>query len=66
MESKLVEAQAENTELRTQLQESQDDLQIVQRNYATLSGQVMSLEKQLKEIEEKLPLSLRLLLQKSQ
>ena len=53
MERELTKAKAENTELWTQLQEFQNDLQTLQRNYATLSGQVMSLWKQLKEAEEK-------------
>ena len=53
MERELAKAKVENTELWTQLQEFQNDLQTVQRNYATLTGQVMSLWKQLKEAEEK-------------
>ena len=59
VESKLAKAKAENMVLQTHLRESQNDLQIVKRNYATLSGQVMSIEKKLKEAEEKLCTTLK-------
>ena len=58
MKGELAKAKDENTELWIQLQGSQDDLQTVERNSATLSGQVMSLEKQLKKAEEKLHIAL--------
>ena len=54
VEGELAKAKAENTELWTQLKGPQDDLQTVQRNSVTLNGQVISLEKQQKEAEEKL------------
>ena len=44
----------EKAELQQKLQESQDDLQIIQRNYATISGKVMGLEKEVKEAKERL------------
>ena len=44
----------ENMKLQTQLHGSQEDLQTVQRNYATLSGKAMGLEKQVKAAEDKL------------
>ena len=51
LENEIARAKIENTELQAQLQGTQDDLQTVQRNYATLSGKVMGLEKQIKEAE---------------
>ena len=47
LERELAKVNAKNAELQNQLQGTQDDLQTVQINYATLSGKVMGLEKQL-------------------
>ena len=45
LEEELAKTKAENMELQNQLHESRDDLQTVQRNYATMCGKVMGLEK---------------------
>ena len=53
LEEELTKIKAENLELKNQLQENQEDLQTVQRNYATMSGTVMGLEKWVKAAEDK-------------
>ena len=54
LENGLTKLKVENTELQSQLQGSQEDLQTVQCNYATLSGKVIGVEKQVKAPKDKL------------
>ena len=45
---------AEKVEVQSQLHGSQEDIQTVQHSYATMSGKVMGLEKEVKVAEERL------------
>lgn len=53
LESYLAKVKVEADELQTKLQEAQDDLTTVKRNFATSEVKVMNLEKAMNEAEEK-------------
>ena len=53
LEEKLAKIKAKNTELQNQLQGNQEDLQTVQRNYTTMCGKVIGLEKEVKATEDR-------------
>ena len=54
LEEELTKIKVKNAELQQHLQGSQEHLQIIQRNYATMSGKVMGLEKEVTVAEDKL------------
>ena len=54
LEEEPMKTKAKNTELQSELQSNQEDLQTIQRNYAMMSGKVMGLEKDVKAGEEQI------------
>ena len=54
LKEELAKMKVENTELQNQVQGSQEDLQTIQHNYATISSKVMGLEMKIEAAEARL------------